>query len=75
MAGRDPAAILRSACVLVVLDRGVGERSVSEGVRPLEGSVERVAAGLRGLAEAGANEAILVLSPINERVPSQGLGK
>ena len=50
-----------------MLDRGVGERTVSEGVRPLEGSAERVAAGLRELADAGANEAILVLSPINER--------
>ena len=67
LAGRDPAAILRSACVLVVLERGAGERTVSEGVRPLEGSAERVATGLRELAEAGANEAILVLSPINER--------
>jgi alkanesulfonate monooxygenase SsuD/methylene tetrahydromethanopterin reductase-like flavin-dependent oxidoreductase (luciferase family) len=67
LAGRDPAAILRSACVLVVVDRAAGERTVSEGVRPLEGSAERVAAGLRELAHAGANEAILVLSPINER--------
>jgi alkanesulfonate monooxygenase SsuD/methylene tetrahydromethanopterin reductase-like flavin-dependent oxidoreductase (luciferase family) len=33
----------------------------------LEGSAERVAAGLRELAEAGADEAILVVSPINER--------
>ena len=40
---------------------------MSEGVRPLEGSAERVAAGLRELGDAGANEAILVLSPINER--------
>ena len=53
--------------MLVVLDRGVGERTASEGVSPLEGSAERVAAGLRELTEAGANEAILVLSPINER--------
>jgi hypothetical protein len=33
----------------------------------LEGSAERVAAGLRALAEAGAHEASLVVSPINER--------
>ena len=33
---------------------------------PLEGSPERIADGLRGLAEAGADEAILVLSPITE---------
>jgi alkanesulfonate monooxygenase SsuD/methylene tetrahydromethanopterin reductase-like flavin-dependent oxidoreductase (luciferase family) len=67
MAGRDPAAILRSACVLVVVDRSAGERTVPDGVTPLEGSPQRVAAGLRELADAGANEAILVLSPINER--------
>ena len=67
LAGRDPLAIVRSACVLVVLDSAAGERPLSEGVRPLEGSAGRVAAGLRDLAEAGANEAILVVSPINER--------
>jgi probable F420-dependent oxidoreductase len=66
-AGRDPKAIARSACVLVVLDRAAGERPVSDGVTPLEGSVERIASGLRGLAQAGADEAILVVSPITER--------
>jgi alkanesulfonate monooxygenase SsuD/methylene tetrahydromethanopterin reductase-like flavin-dependent oxidoreductase (luciferase family) len=67
LAGRDPAAILRSACVLVLLDRSSGERTLPEGLRPLEGSAEQLAAGLRELADAGADEAILVLSPINER--------
>ncbi|HEY7622209.1 MAG TPA: hypothetical protein VH834_20735 [Solirubrobacteraceae bacterium] len=38
-----------------------------EGVAPLEGSPERIAAGLRELAQAGADEAILVVSPITER--------
>jgi alkanesulfonate monooxygenase SsuD/methylene tetrahydromethanopterin reductase-like flavin-dependent oxidoreductase (luciferase family) len=65
--GRDPRAIARSACVLVVLDRSAGERPIPEGVAPLEGSPERVAAGLRDLAQAGADEAILVVSPITER--------
>jgi alkanesulfonate monooxygenase SsuD/methylene tetrahydromethanopterin reductase-like flavin-dependent oxidoreductase (luciferase family) len=37
------------------------------GVPPLEGSPDRIAAGLRDLAEAGADEAILVVSPITER--------
>jgi alkanesulfonate monooxygenase SsuD/methylene tetrahydromethanopterin reductase-like flavin-dependent oxidoreductase (luciferase family) len=49
------------------LDRANSERPLAEGVRPLEGSAERVAAGLRDLAEAGADEAILVVSPITER--------
>jgi hypothetical protein len=53
--------------VLVVLDRSAGERPLPERVRLLEGSAGRIAAGLRDLAEAGANESILVVSPINER--------
>jgi alkanesulfonate monooxygenase SsuD/methylene tetrahydromethanopterin reductase-like flavin-dependent oxidoreductase (luciferase family) len=66
-AGRPPGEIARSACVLVVLDRGAGERAVTPVAPPLEGSPERIAAGLRELEEAGADEAILVVSPITER--------
>ncbi len=65
-AGRDPAAISRSACVLAVLDRAAGERQLDE-IPPLEGPAERIAAGLREFAEAGADEVILVLNPITER--------
>ena len=64
--GRQPNEVARSACVLVVLDPDAGERPVHEGVVPVEGSPERIADGLRGLSEAGAGEAILVLSPITE---------
>lgn len=66
-ARRDPATVSRSACVLVVLDRASSERVLDPGVRPLEGPAERVAAGLREFAEAGADEVILVVSPITER--------
>src|SRR5215204_2166880 len=66
-AGRAPEEVTRSACVLVVLDRSAGERPVTPASPPLEGSPERIAAGLRELAEAGADEAILVVSPITER--------
>jgi alkanesulfonate monooxygenase SsuD/methylene tetrahydromethanopterin reductase-like flavin-dependent oxidoreductase (luciferase family) len=66
-AGRDPADIERSACALVVLDRSVGERAITSEAPPLEGGPDRIAAALRELDEAGADEAILVLSPINER--------
>jgi alkanesulfonate monooxygenase SsuD/methylene tetrahydromethanopterin reductase-like flavin-dependent oxidoreductase (luciferase family) len=66
-AGRDPSQIERSACALVVLDRAAGERPIPEGVPPLEGSPDEIAAHLRELAEAGADEAILVASPIDER--------
>ena len=60
-AGRDPAEIERSACVLVEVS--------AAGERPRD--VEAVAAArlddhLRSLAEAGADEAILVLDPITE---------
>jgi probable F420-dependent oxidoreductase len=65
-AGRAPAEISRSACPLVVLDRAAGDRPLVDGVPPLEGSPDRIAAGLRELAEAGADEAILVVSPITE---------
>jgi len=65
--GRQPEEIARSACVLVVLDRAAGDRLVEDGVTPLEGSPERIGAGLKELAEAGADEAILVASPITER--------
>jgi alkanesulfonate monooxygenase SsuD/methylene tetrahydromethanopterin reductase-like flavin-dependent oxidoreductase (luciferase family) len=66
-AGREPGAIVRSACTLVVLDRAAGERPLADGVPPLQGSPERIAAGLRDLAEAGADEVILVVNPITER--------
>jgi probable F420-dependent oxidoreductase len=62
--GRDPAAVERSACALVVLDRAAGERPVPEGMTAVEGDI---ADHLRALAEAGADEAILVVSPIDER--------
>jgi len=66
-ARRDPGAIARSACTLVVLDRTAGERPVPDGVVALEGSAGRIAGGLRELADAGADEAILVVNPIDER--------
>jgi alkanesulfonate monooxygenase SsuD/methylene tetrahydromethanopterin reductase-like flavin-dependent oxidoreductase (luciferase family) len=61
-AGRAPRDIRRSACVLVRLD-GAGEREPD--APPVEGS--RVAQHLRELADAGADEAILVVDPITER--------
>ena len=66
-AGRDPSEIERSACALVVLDRAAGERPIPDGLPPLEGPPAAIAAHLRDLAEAGADEAILVVSPIDER--------
>jgi probable F420-dependent oxidoreductase len=64
-AGRDPATLLRSACVLVHLD-GAGERRVEEGAVPLRGTARAIGAGLRAFAEAGAHEVIVVCDPITE---------
>jgi probable F420-dependent oxidoreductase len=66
-AGRDPAQIQRSACVLVALDDADGGRATTPDVPPLNGSPPNIAAGLQDLAEAGADEAILVVDPISER--------
>jgi probable F420-dependent oxidoreductase len=60
-AGRAPADIERSACVLVAFG-GAEERALT--VPPLEGSCEQMAARLRELGEAGADEVILVVNPI-----------
>ena len=64
-AGRDPATLERSACVLVRLGDDA-ERRDEPGVTPLGGSPEAIGAGLREIAEAGADELILVLDPITE---------
>jgi probable F420-dependent oxidoreductase len=61
--GREPSTLARSACVLVRLGDD-GERREEEGVTPL--TRERVGDGLRAIAEAGADELILVLDPITE---------
>jgi probable F420-dependent oxidoreductase len=62
-AGRDPAEIERSACAHVVLDTANPERKLE--VPPIDGA--DVAARLRELGEAGADEVIIVAGPISER--------
>jgi probable F420-dependent oxidoreductase len=64
--GRDPSEVVRSACALVVLDPDAGERRVPDRVTPVAGSATAIAGRLRELSDAGADEAILVLSPITE---------
>jgi alkanesulfonate monooxygenase SsuD/methylene tetrahydromethanopterin reductase-like flavin-dependent oxidoreductase (luciferase family) len=64
-AGREPAAIARSACVLVSID-GEGSERPGADVPRLEGDARRIAGALHDLAEAGADEAILVVDPISE---------
>jgi alkanesulfonate monooxygenase SsuD/methylene tetrahydromethanopterin reductase-like flavin-dependent oxidoreductase (luciferase family) len=65
--GRPPELVSRSACVLVRLGRGASDRPTTAAAPPLEGPPERIAAELRDLAAAGADEAILVVDPISER--------
>jgi len=62
-AGRDPSELTHSACVLVQVGNGSGERP--HDVPPVAST--NLAAHLGLLAEAGADEAILVVDPINER--------
>jgi probable F420-dependent oxidoreductase len=63
--GRDPTTIERSACVLVRFGAG-GERVTKPGLTPLQGSTAAIADGLRAIAEAGADELIIVCDPITE---------
>jgi alkanesulfonate monooxygenase SsuD/methylene tetrahydromethanopterin reductase-like flavin-dependent oxidoreductase (luciferase family) len=62
-AGRDPAEVERSACVLVRLGAG-GERPHDPAAPAVP--VERLAGHLEALEAAGADEAILVADPITE---------
>jgi alkanesulfonate monooxygenase SsuD/methylene tetrahydromethanopterin reductase-like flavin-dependent oxidoreductase (luciferase family) len=55
----------RSACVFVAVDGGTGERVLDEASPPVESRELRT--HLNELTDAGADEAILVLDPINER--------
>ncbi len=65
-AGRDPGEIARSACLFVVLDSLAAERP-TDTVPGVEGPPQRIAGAVRELGEAGANEVILVVTPITER--------
>jgi probable F420-dependent oxidoreductase len=63
--GRPPGEVERSACVLVAPE--VGERPDRWDAPPVTGGMERISKAIRELAEAGADEAILVVTPITER--------
>ena len=62
--GRDPAAIERSACVFVALE-GAGARQNDEQTPAVRADALR--GHLAALADAGADEAILVVDPITEQ--------
>lgn len=61
-AGRKPSEVQRSACVLVAFGSGGERPHDAPAVQP-----DDLRAHLRELADAGADEAILVIDPITER--------
>ena len=63
LAARIAPGVERSACVLVAVDGGRGERRHD----PPPVDARWIAGHLRELADAGADEAILVVDPIDER--------
>jgi alkanesulfonate monooxygenase SsuD/methylene tetrahydromethanopterin reductase-like flavin-dependent oxidoreductase (luciferase family) len=65
-AGRPEGEVARSACVLVSLDTHAGERRPLPDSPPVAGDPDILARHLHALAEAGADEAILVVDPITE---------
>jgi alkanesulfonate monooxygenase SsuD/methylene tetrahydromethanopterin reductase-like flavin-dependent oxidoreductase (luciferase family) len=66
-AGRDPSEIERSVCVYASLDGSDEQYTRTPEAPPLEGSADQIASTLSEFAEAGADELILVVSPITER--------
>jgi alkanesulfonate monooxygenase SsuD/methylene tetrahydromethanopterin reductase-like flavin-dependent oxidoreductase (luciferase family) len=64
LSARVEGRFRRSACVLVSVDGGRGERPREEDAPPVD--AESLPAHLDALAQAGADEAILVLDPIDE---------
>jgi alkanesulfonate monooxygenase SsuD/methylene tetrahydromethanopterin reductase-like flavin-dependent oxidoreductase (luciferase family) len=64
LAASIPATTRRSACVLVAIDGGAGERPHDPDAPAVD--LCNLDGHLRGLVHAGADEAILVLDPITE---------
>lgn len=64
LSARFEGGFRRSACVLVSVDGGRGERPLEEGAPPVDAGELRE--HLDALSRAGADEAILVLDPIDE---------
>lgn len=60
--GREPREVERSACVLVAFGKGGERPHNAPPVQPVD-----LASHLKELADAGADEAILIVDPISER--------
>jgi alkanesulfonate monooxygenase SsuD/methylene tetrahydromethanopterin reductase-like flavin-dependent oxidoreductase (luciferase family) len=64
--GREPGQVWRSATVLVALGEDGSNRPISAATPAVTGSSEQLALRLREFAGAGVDEAIIVVTPINE---------
>jgi alkanesulfonate monooxygenase SsuD/methylene tetrahydromethanopterin reductase-like flavin-dependent oxidoreductase (luciferase family) len=64
LVGRDPREVERSACLLVAVDPSSQERQPNPDAPAVP--LEELGAALETLAEGGADEVILVASPITE---------
>jgi len=62
--GRDPRQIARSACAFVALDGASNDRPYDKEAPAVEGSMADIAAHVGALAKAGADEVIIVVSPV-----------
>ncbi|HTG48664.1 MAG TPA: LLM class flavin-dependent oxidoreductase [Actinomycetota bacterium] len=65
-AGRDPAEVGRSICVYTEIGPTPEDTWFEEDAPPLTGTPSEIADGLQAFAEAGADEAILVLNVATE---------
>lgn len=64
LSGRFEGSFERSACVLATVDGGAGERPLEHEAPPV--ALTELPRHLHELADAGADEAILVLDPVDE---------
>jgi alkanesulfonate monooxygenase SsuD/methylene tetrahydromethanopterin reductase-like flavin-dependent oxidoreductase (luciferase family) len=64
LAGREPADVRRSTCLYVRIGAGAGERPTAREAPPIQD--DDLPGALTTLAQAGADEVILVLDPITE---------
>jgi probable F420-dependent oxidoreductase len=67
--GRDPASLERTVAVLVRMDGGGGRAEVDDVgriIRPLAGSPDEIADGLRAFAGAGIGHVQLIVDPITQ---------
>lgn len=63
-AGRPPQEIDRSACVLVAMEGAAYDRPYDKACPPVTGTARQIADHIKAVADAGADEVIVVADPI-----------